>query len=200
MYYKMSYDMESVDKLLKEGISYIYAEKGNLDEIEYPGIKKGFFNTIILKKLDEIEWPDVKFYYSSKASDRESDYLLNANRWPIVHERVKKALEKGNISGIRFYSIKLIDVITEKINSNYYVMYIENFIDAFDMEKSKYKYNEKYDMYTFIPKNIILNRENCEGYDIFRCNKSTAAIYVSEKLYDIVQCNKFTCFYFEEQQ
>ena len=68
------------------------------------------------------------------------------------------------------------------------------------MEKSKYKYNEKYDMYTFIPKNIILNRENCEGYDIFRCNKSTAAIYVSEKLYDIVQCNKFTCFYFEEQQ
>ena len=27
-------------------------------------------------------------------------------------------------------------------------MYITNFIDAFDMEKSKNKYNEKYDYYT----------------------------------------------------
>ena len=36
-------------------------------------------------------------------------------------------------------------------------MYIKNFIDAFDMEKSKYRYNEKYDFYTFIPKetNIV---------------------------------------------
>ena len=35
-------------------------------------------------------------------------------------------------------------------------MYIANFIDAFDMEKSKYKYNEKYDFYTFMPMETFL--------------------------------------------
>ena len=37
------------------------------------------------------------------------------------------------------------DVVTYKINQNCVLMYIENFIDAFDMERSKYKYNAKYD-------------------------------------------------------
>ena len=70
-------------------------------------------------------------------------------------------------------------------STNYSVMYIENFIDAFDLTKSKYKYNEKYDMYTFMPKQTFLNLENCKGYDIFRCSKSVAGIYVSEKFYEI---------------
>ena len=199
IFYKLTYDMDSIDQLNKEGKSYIYAEETNLEEIEYPGVKKGFFSNIIFKELDSIDWPDVKFYYSSKASNRESDYLLNVNRWPVVHKRVKAALERENIDGIRFYGISLCDVVTGQINTNYYVMYIENFIDAFDLAKSKYKYNEEYDAYFFMPKQTFFNIENCQEYDIFRCSKSVVGIYVSEKFYNIIKKNGFTCFYFDRQ-
>lgn len=79
-------------------------------------------------------------------------------------------------------------------------MYIVNFIDAFDMEKSKYKYNEKYDFYTFIPKETYLNKNICLGHDIFRCSKSVASIYVSERIKKIVEDNHWIGFAFYEQQ
>lgn len=93
----------------------------------------------------------------------------------------------------------MIDEITQKINTNYYLMYIQNFIDAFDMDKSKYKYVEKYDCYIFIPKYTFLNRKICSNYDIFRCIKSKSAIYVSSKFYDIIKENNFSGFAFYEQ-
>lgn len=39
------------------------------------------------------------------------------------------------------------------------------------MEKSQYKYNEKYNFYTFVPKKTFLNINNCREYDIFRAEK-----------------------------
>lgn len=199
MYYKLTFDMDLVDESIKKETSYIYAEDTNMDEIKYEGIKEGFFDNIILKKFEKVEWPNVEFYYSSKVSNKESDYLLNIKRWPLVHERVKEILIKKQIQGVRFYPIKLIDVVTGKININYFLMYVENFVDAFDMEKSKYRYNEKYDFYTFIPGQIYIDEEKCATFDIFRCEKSLSGIYVSEKIYNIINANQFTGFYFEEQ-
>lgn len=200
MFYKMTYDMDSIDELLKIGKSFMYAEQSNLDEIEYPGIKKGWFNTIMIKQLEISNWPNVEFYYSSKASNVESDYLLNVNVWPIVHKRVKDVLEAESIKGIKFFPVSLIDVVTGHINRNYYFMYIENFIDAFDMERSEYQYIEKYDVYAFIPMRIYLNQKVCQGYDIFRCSKRPAGIYVSERFRNILTAHAFTCFYFAEQE
>lgn len=73
-------------------------------------------------------------------------------------------------------------MVTKKVNTNYVLMYIENFIDAFDMEKSKYKYNEKYDFYTFMPKAAYLNSSVCSEYDIFRCSKSVVLTINMEDL------------------
>ena len=91
-------------------------------------------------------------------------------------------------------------LVTQKINTNYVLMYVVNFIDAFDMEKSKYKYNEKYDFYTFTPKETYLNKRICLGYDIFRCLKSVSSIYVSEQIKKIVENNHWIGFAFYEQQ
>jgi len=200
MYYILRYDMDSIDELIEEGKNYIYAEQSNLEEIEYPGIKKGWFGTIDLIQKDYIEWPDnVEFYYSSKASSRESDYLLNVDRWLIVHRRVKETLEHENIQGLRFYNIKLIDVVTNKINTNYYFVYVENFIDIFDMEKSSYRYYEDDNLYVFTPMKTCIDADKCEGYDIFRSDKDEAAIYVSERFYEIIKKNGFSGFAFYEQ-
>ena len=200
MFYKLSFDMDRVDESIKGGTNTIYAETTNIDEIEYEDVKKGFFDNIILTPRSINNWPNVEFYYSSKASKLESDYLLNVKRWPIVHIRVMEEFNKKGIRGVQYFPIKLIDVVTQKVNTNYVLLYIVNFIDAFDMEKSKYKYNEKYDFYTFMPKETFLNQRICLGYDIFRCSKSVAAIYVSEQIKKIAEDNQWIGFTFYEQQ
>ncbi|MCM1084426.1 MAG: hypothetical protein NC393_09515 [Clostridium sp.] len=197
MYYKLTFDMDIIDVTMNEGKNYIYAEAANIDEIETESCKKGSFDNIILSNKGIKEWPIVEFYYSSQASNRESDYLLNVKGWPIIHTRVTEALKE--IKGIKFYPIKLVDIVTNAVNTNYFLMYIENFIDAFDMKKSQYRYNEKYNLYTFLPKGVFLDYETCSRYDIFRCEKSVAGIYVSSVFSNIIQENNFSGFKFVEQ-
>ena len=199
MFYKLLYDMDSIDKLLVENKNYIYAESTNMDEIEHLNIKKGFFDKVIFSKYDKIDWPEVIFYYNSSMSERESDFLLNIKRWPIVHKKVVETLCKESFRGIKFYQVKLVDIIKKTVNLNYFVMYIENFIDAFDMNKSKYIYNEKYDVYTFVPQKTYLDLQICNKYDVFRCKYNIAPVYVSELFKNIVEKNQWTGFYFEKQ-
>ena len=199
MYYKLVFDMDRIDDSIKDGTNTIYAETTNLNEINYLDIKKGYFDNIILSERNIIEWPNAEFYYSSKVSNLESDYLLNLKRWPIIHVKVMEKFVEMDIKGLQYFPIKLIDVVTNNINNNYVLMYINNFIDAFDMDKSKYKYNEKYNLYTFIPQETYLNKEVCSQYDIFRCSKSVAAIYVSNKIKEIVEENNWIGFDFYEQ-
>jgi len=200
VFYKLSFDMDRVDVSIEDGNNTIYAETTNMDEIEYEDVKKGFFDNIILVPRSINYWPNVEFYYSSKASNLEGEYLLNVKRWPIVHVKVMETFNKKGIKGLQYFPIKLIDVVTQKVNTNYVLMYVVNFIDAFDMEKSKYKYNEKYDFYTFIPKETYLNKSVCQEYDIFRCSKSVSSIYVSEQIKKIVEDNHWIGFTFYEQQ
>ena len=199
MFYKLAFDMDKIDDSIKDGTNTIYAETTNLDEIVYLDIKKGYFDNIILSQHNIVDWPNVEFYYSSKVSSLESDYLLNVKRWPIIHVRVMEKFVEMDIKGLSYFPIKLVDVVTNNINNNYVLMYIDNFIDAFDMERSKYKYNEKYNLYTFIPQETYLNKKICSQYDIFRCSKSVAAIYVSQKIKETVEKNNWTGFDFYKQ-
>lgn len=47
-YYKMNYDMETYDELLEKQEPYIYSDTCNIGEIEVKGVKKGFFNNIMI--------------------------------------------------------------------------------------------------------------------------------------------------------
>lgn len=202
MFYKLTFDMDRIDESIEKGTNTIYAETTNIDEIEYPSVNKGFFDNIILsnRRIEDLSWPDVEFYYSSKASNLESEYLLNIKRWPIIHKKVQREFEKQSIEGIQFLPIKLIDVATNDINDNYVVMNILNFIEAYDLDKSKYKYNEKYDYYTFLPHETYLDKTVCGQYDIFRCTKSVSAIYVSEKIKQLIEDNKWVGFELQKQR
>ena len=200
MFYKLTFDMDRIDESIKNQSNSIYAEKTNIDEIEYSDIKKGFFDNIILSPRVIDDWPNVEFYYSSKVSVLESDYLLNIKRWPIIHTRVMEEFNSRGIKGIQYLPIRLVDVVTQKVNHNYVLMYIQNFIDAFDMKKSKYRYNEKYNYYTFIPQETYLNLKICADHDVFRCSKSVASIYVSGKIKQIVEEKNWTGFEFYKQQ
>ena len=198
-YYKMNFDMETYDNLLAEE-GYIYSDSCNIEDIEVAGVKKGYFNNIIFKSSFDFSWPRVEFYYDSKEADKESDFLGNVVRWPVVHKKVKEAIVNNEIQGISFLPVYLVDIRTKEVSSNYFLLFIHNFIDAFDMEKSQYKYNQKYDFYTFIPKKTYINNENCSEYDVFRADKSPSMIFVSEKLKKIIEDNKFKGFVFSLQE
>lgn len=199
MFFQLAFDMDRIDESINTGTNTIYAQESNLKEIQYEGIKKGFFRNIVFSNRTICSWPEVSFYYSSKASNLESEYLLNIVQWPIVHKRVVKTFESLGISGVEYYPIKLIDVVTKHTNENYMLMYITNYIDAYDMSKTSYKYNEKYNCYSFNPKQIFLDTQVCENYDIFRCKKHPSIIYVSQKIKDIVELNKWIGFAFYPQ-
>lgn len=200
MFYELIFDIERIDEAIKNGTNTIYAETTNMDEIEYSDIKKGFFDNIILSEIIIEDWPNVEFYYSSKASSLESDYLLNIKRWPIIHKRVKEELELENIKGVKYFPIKLIDVVTQEVNNHYFLLYVNNFIDAYDMDKSQYKYNEKYNFYTFMPDETYLDDKVCSRHDVFRCKKSVAPLYVSEKIKKLIDRNNWTGFDFYKQK
>lgn len=194
MFYKLTYDMENLDDLIAKGANYIYAEDDNLDLIETDGFEKGRFHTLPIKDCIVKDWPEVIFYFSSSASNKKSDYLLNNNGWPIVSKQVKDKLEENNVQGVLFYPIILQDVVTDNQIEDYYFMYITRFVDCYDMDKSEYRYNTKYDVYTFIPMKTYLNADVCKDEDVFRALKSPSNIYVSEKVYSIIKENQFTAF------
>ena len=87
-----------------------------MDEIEYEGVKKGFFHNVILTPRTIRDWPEVIFYYSSKASGLESDYLLNIRSWPVVHVRVMEEFKKRGIRGVQYLAVKLVDVATHLLH------------------------------------------------------------------------------------
>ena len=200
MYYKLTFNHDLIDESIDNGTYPIYAEVSNLKEIEYPGIKQGFFRNIFFetKGREITNWPVVDFYYSSKVSTLENEYLSNVNNWLIVHKKVKKEFEKQKIQGIQYLPVRVVDVLTHSVSHNYYAVNILNWIDGIDMEASEWEYEEEDDAYFFEPKGMVLDEQKCEGYDIFRCTKDTICIFVSEKIKKIFEKNNWQWFSLSE--
>ena len=200
MYYKLTFNHDLIDESIDNGTYPIYAEVSNLKEIEYPGIKQGFFRNIFFETngREITNWPVVDFYYSSKVSTIENEYLSNVNNWLIVHKKVKKEFEKQKIQGIQYLPVRVVDVLTHSVSHNYYAVNILNWIDGIDMEASEWEYEEEDDAYFFEPKGMVLDEQKCEGYDIFRCTKDTICIFVSEKIKKIFEKNNWQWFSLSE--
>ena len=113
-YYQMNFDMEMFDNSVSEGNPFIYADSSNIDSIEVEGVKKGFFNGVILNNSIDFPWPDIEFYFSSQEAHRECDFLGNITRWPIIHKNVRDVITQNNIQGVSFYPVNLIDSCTNK--------------------------------------------------------------------------------------
>ena len=200
MYYKLTFNHDLIDESIDNGTYPISAEVSNLKEIEYPGIKQGFFRNIFFETngREITNRPVVDFYYSSKVSTLENEYLSNVNNWLIVHKKVKKEFEKQKIQGIQYLPVRVVDVLTHSVSHNYYAVNILNWIDGIDMEASEWDYEEEDDAYFFEPKGMVLDEQKCEGYDIFRCTKDTICIFVSEKIKKIFEKNNWQWFSLSE--
>ena len=200
MYYKLTFNHDLIDESIDNGTYPIYAEVSNLKEIEYPGIKQGFFRNIFFETngREITNWPVVDFYYSSKVSTLENEYLSNVNNWLNEQKKVKKEFEKQKIQGIQYLPVRVVDVLTHSVSHNYYAVNILNWIDGIDMEASEWEYEEEDDAYFFEPKGMVLDEQKCEGYDIFRCTKDTICIFVSEKIKKIFEKNNWQWFSLSE--
>lgn len=189
MIYEFNIDTELYENIIKKKGNIILADATNVDEIEYKGLKKKAFHTCVLKEILFDEWPNVEFYFDSQKGDEGLDYLWNVNGWPVIHKKIMNRFIEMEISGVEYYPIKLIDKRTGSINNEYVLMYVRNFIEAYDMKKSEYDYFEKMNVYVFKPHGIAMDQEECNKYDIFRCNKFVPIIYVSQRVRDEIISN-----------
>ncbi|MEF9920500.1 MAG: hypothetical protein RR741_05220 [Erysipelotrichaceae bacterium] len=194
--------MDKIDKVLNTDQYPIYAGVSNLEEIKYRDIKQGWFVHVLTEmKGEEIkDWPLVDFYYASDVSIVESENLLNIDDWPIIHASVMEEFKKKHIEGIQYLPIRLVDTVTHKVNHNYYVMNILNWIDPIDMKKSEYEYDEEYNFYSFLPPKTYFLEEKCKEYDIFKCTKMPIGIYVSDKIKKIFDDNNWDWFLLRKQK
>lgn len=190
--------MKLYEKAEKKKENIISVDETNVDEIEYEGFKKGFFNTCELVDTDFSDWLNVEFYYASQKADKGLDFLWNIHNWPVIHKRVMNRLDELGVTGIKYYPIKLVEQETGAVNADYVFMHIRNFIEAYDMEKSKYTYFEEYDLYDFLPNDIVLDKIECSKYDIFRCKRNSPTIYISERVRDEIITNGWTGFAIKE--
>lgn len=202
MYYKLIYNMDKNDEVLNTNQYPIYAGASNLKEIKYKNIKQGYFMYVFNKGKSEIikDWPLVDFYYASDVSDLENEYLSNIDDWPIIHRSVMEEFKKNKIEGIQYLPIRLVDTKTHKVNHNYFVMNILNWIDPIDMKKSEYIHDEEDGIYTFFPHATYFIQEKCKEYDIFKCTKIPVGIYVSDKIKKIFDDNKWDWFLLRKQK
>ena len=79
-------------------------------------------------------------------------------------------------------------------------MNILNFIEAIDMDKSEYTYEEEFDAYFFLPHTTYFNEKMCQNFDFFRDIREIVPIYVSQKIKDIIEKEEWIGFDFFEQQ
>jgi len=202
MFYELSNNDDLLDELPGSDKRPIYAAESNLDDIEYKDVKKGYFDYLIKEGKQLVNLPEIKFYYSSKVSTLKSEYLINYNiDWPIIHQTVKDEFEKQGIQSlIQYIPITLADIDTDEEIHEYYAMNILTHIEAIDLEKSEYDYDEEFNHYWFKPRSIYLDESACEGYDIFRLSKNTSHIYVSQKIKDIIEANNWVGFNFRKEK
>ena len=59
MIYKLLFDADSEENRINKGTRTIFIDHTNTRDIEYPGIKKEFFDTIIFSENIIKDWPNV---------------------------------------------------------------------------------------------------------------------------------------------
>lgn len=192
--FKLSYDADLFDQAEIEGREIADAYESNIKELsEREG--QDFAHLDLTPGLEALPF-EVVFRYSSEDSDIDVDFLHNVHAWPIVHARVKDLLEKEDFKGVSFFPVTLVHNVNGSVNNDYYMMYTSNFIEAYDMEKSKYTYLAKFDTYMFFPMKTVFDENECSKYDVFRCVKDSPALYVSQRFCDVVNNAGFEGFSF----
>ena len=166
--------------------NYIFIDDDNFDCF------KTNLNTLFLRNnISDFQFAGKELFYSEKSGSVHCDFPLNVMGWPLFSERFKSIFLQNKLKGIDFYPIKVTCRET-KDSTTYYFGFTCNFIDAIDLERSKYRYIDKYDMYVFLPQEIYLDHNVCDGYDVFRCSKDKSKLYFSDKLVNLIVENNLT--------
>ena len=148
-------------------------------------------------------WPEgIIFKATEKLYDgTPDDVLQNADMIPIYSQRLKTALEKLEIEGIQYLPIK-VQGFDGTIYENFHIANITNVVNAFDYEKSIYRFfpedfpnpNVRGNL-TGIRKFVLKSSEinNC---DIFRLAEYSRRFFVTDKIKKVFSKEKFSGYSF----
>ncbi|MCW6664443.1 hypothetical protein NHG32_01990 [Aerococcaceae bacterium NML191219] len=174
-------------------INFLRLNNGNIDEMDYPGYKKGWFNYAFNegKCIDTTLIPDFKFYYDAKEGDVFTEVLLNVHSLLIVSKAVKQVFDENDVKYLQYIPIEIEELNTGITNTDYYIVNCLQRIDGINLEHSRYDHLEEYDMYTFWGNQICFNKDKVESLDVFKDVKAPNSIFVSEKIKNIFKENNW---------
>ncbi|WP_297422739.1 DUF1629 domain-containing protein [Clostridium sp.] len=182
-YYLLSYDYENDDDYIIITANEI-AEKYNYD---------------MLKGENLESWNnDIEFYYSKDDGNILTDCLATDNRWLVVSEKFRNAIDKIACNSIQYLDIKIINKETNEINNTYKVANVITVLDALDLKNSKYDLFELDDEKILSVEKYALKRDKIKDYNIFKLKDDTIPTFVSEEFKNKVEENNLTGFQFLE--
>ncbi|MCK4261255.1 MAG: hypothetical protein KAX49_19940 [Halanaerobiales bacterium] len=183
-FYKLLYDYENDNDA-------ICCMSDELYSIGQYDVEKG-------KSIDH--WDSrITLYYDPMEGNKETDFLGNDLGWLIVSEKVKKILEEGQIEGIQYLPIKILNKKTNQYLKNYYVVNICNLVDALNLDQSEYDVFELDENEKIISvKLFAVNGNQLKRIDIFKLKDDNIPKFVSERVKKILMKYNVTGFDFLE--
>ncbi|QEH70627.1 hypothetical protein QTL86_22710 [Cellulosilyticum sp. ST5] len=162
--------------------------------------KSSNVNQYIVCKGEKVaQWPEeVMFEYNSKEENIFTDYLHNAKGWLIVSKQFRILIRTLIEEEVQYLPVKIKDVVTQEVVTDYQVANIIDVLEALDLEHSDYSYITAKDIKLLSVKKYGLKAEVIKGHHIFKLKESIMPIFVSEVFKKEIETNKLSGFSFLE--
>lgn len=181
-YYMLMYDYENDKK-------WAYCDIGNIGDISEYIMADG-------KPIEE--WNEPLFEYDSSEGKILTDYLANVYRWLIVSSDFRRLTAEFMANDVQYLPIRVTDRKSGRSAEDYCAANVITTVDAFDPENSEYDVFEAKGKKVMFVRKYALHKSKIGGKHIFRLEKDTIPIFVSEAIKDIIKKNRLTGFDFLE--
>jgi hypothetical protein len=125
--------------------------------------------------------PDVCLYVDSDTKVR-SDYVANADSWPICSDRMVDILLKRASKDIQLFDAPLFDSKTKKHVPGYKVVNVIRCIECLDMNKSVISYSDDTKEIMSVIEPVFKAKKIPNDVHVFRAEEEPYAVIVSDEL------------------
>ena len=128
------------------------------------------------------------FYQNNKSL--KTDYVAGIQSFPVVSKKFKELLENLN-DPLEFHHVKLVQVISELVDNDYYFLNILENIECFDWDNSEYEKLPVSQAPTDVEK-LVLETHKIGKRNIIRIAELQSLILVSDNLRNLIESCELT--------
>ena len=153
-------------------------------------------NRFIIYKGNVInDWESVQFEYDTQDLSGINESLGNSYHWPVLSQDVIKLFGEIIREDVQLLPVQAVSKENGDEIGTYSVLNILRLFDALDLKHSIHFYHGKSEEYLSVVE-YALKKDQIGKNHIFRLNKPSDPIFVSEKFREIAKKNKIKSFGF----